>query len=119
MKLIKLQCENCGGTLEVNSDKTEVICPYCDTKLLVDDEALHIKFDDMEKTSYDIEYGKLKAQNDAMRDQYELQKQMQKDYQKEYKKQKRAFNIKRFFLFLAEFWIVIVVLVYIIYKIYF
>ena len=36
MKLIKLQCENCGGTLEVNTEKTEVICPYCNHQFITD-----------------------------------------------------------------------------------
>ena len=119
MKLIKLQCENCGGTLEVNTEKTEVICPYCDAKLLVDDEALHIKFDDMEKTSYDMEYGKLKAQNDAMLDRYEVQKQMRADYEASIKTTQRKVFLRRLGMFLAEFWIVLLLIAYLIYKIYF
>lgn len=32
---IKLTCEDCGGILEVDADKTVLTCPYCGSKKLI------------------------------------------------------------------------------------
>ncbi len=36
MPLIKAQCSNCGGILEVDSIKGSAICPFCNTPYIVD-----------------------------------------------------------------------------------
>ena len=36
MPLVKAQCTNCGGTLEVDNSKDAAICPYCNTPYIVD-----------------------------------------------------------------------------------
>lgn len=52
MKLIKIQCENCGANLEVNADLEKITCNYCGTEILLDDEVTKLKR---------IEEAKLKA----------------------------------------------------------
>ena len=36
MALVKAQCTNCGGTLDVDSGKEAAVCPYCDTPYIVE-----------------------------------------------------------------------------------
>jgi DNA-directed RNA polymerase subunit RPC12/RpoP len=42
MKILKLKCPSCGGTLE--KDEKIMYCKYCGQKLLLDDEAKNINF---------------------------------------------------------------------------
>ena len=36
MSLVKAQCTNCGGTLEVDNSKEAAVCPYCNTPYIVE-----------------------------------------------------------------------------------
>lgn len=36
MPLVKVQCTNCGGNLEVDSSKEAAICPFCNTPYVVE-----------------------------------------------------------------------------------
>lgn len=73
MKLVELKCKNCGAVLKVQPDTADIHCEHCKANYKLDDEAQHIKYDDMEKAGYDYEKGKLKA-----RQEHELEKQRQK-----------------------------------------
>lgn len=42
MKLITMRCTNCGAELEIDPDRQQVFCSYCGTKLLLDDESVHV-----------------------------------------------------------------------------
>lgn len=55
MKLIKMKCENCGATLDVNKNLDKIICNYCGAEILIDDEATKVKR---------VEDAKLKARKD-------------------------------------------------------
>ena len=44
MKLITLQCPQCHGPLQVNSDLKQATCNYCGHAFLVDDETRYVKF---------------------------------------------------------------------------
>ena len=37
MPLVKAQCTNCGGALEVDTEKKAAICPYCHEAYVVED----------------------------------------------------------------------------------
>ena len=39
-KLVKAQCTNCGGALEVDSSQAAAICPFCNTPYIVE-QAIH------------------------------------------------------------------------------
>lgn len=41
MKLVKLECPNCGAKIDINKEKN-CVCKYCGTTILVDDEAKNI-----------------------------------------------------------------------------
>ena len=43
MKLIKMKCENCGATLEVNKDLDKINCKFCGAEILIDDEAAELR----------------------------------------------------------------------------
>ena len=73
MKLVELKCKNCGGILKVQPGSTDIHCEHCKANYKLDDEAQHIKYDDMEKAGYDYEKGKLRA-----RQEHEEEKRRQK-----------------------------------------
>ncbi len=43
MKLVKMKCENCGATLEVDKDQDKIKCKYCHSEILIDDEAAELR----------------------------------------------------------------------------
>lgn len=64
MKLVELECQNCGATLKFEEGTEIVSCPYCKATYKLDDEAQHIKYDDMENSGYEFEKGRIKAQKE-------------------------------------------------------
>ena len=38
MKLVAIKCPNCKGELKVNPEKDKLVCCYCHTEFLVDEE---------------------------------------------------------------------------------
>lgn len=85
MKLVELKCKNCGAILKINPDTPEIHCEHCKANFRLDDEARHIKYDDMDKVGYEYEKGRLKA-----RHEYELEKQ-----HREIEAKERASKAKR------------------------
>ena len=59
MKLLEMKCKNCGALLKVEENAQYINCQYCNTKYKLDDEVQHIKYDDMEKSGYEFEKGRL------------------------------------------------------------
>ena len=72
MNLLEMKCKNCGALLKVEEDAKYIECQYCNTKYKLDDEVQHIKYDDMEKSGYEFEKGRIRAQQE--------QKQVQSNY---------------------------------------
>ena len=69
MKLLEMKCKNCGALLKVEEDAKYIECQYCNTKYKLDDEIQHIKYDDMEKSGYEVERGRIRAQQEQKRAQ--------------------------------------------------
>lgn len=69
MKLLEMKCKNCGALLKVEEDAKYIECQYCNTKYKLDDEIQHIKYDDMEKSGYEFERGRIRAQQEQKRAQ--------------------------------------------------
>ncbi len=67
MKLIKMQCTNCGGELEIDANSKETICPYCQTKMHIDDPSV-LSIHNPENTGYEFEKGRLKARKEILSD---------------------------------------------------
>ena len=59
-KLILMKCKACGATVQVNSEQTELICPYCKSKeLILDSDA--VKAEKVRSQAYvEVEKEKLK-----------------------------------------------------------
>ena len=66
MKLVELECKNCGGNLKVEEGTDIVTCPYCNATYKIDDEVKHVKYDDMENSGYEFEKGRIKAQKEHL-----------------------------------------------------
>lgn len=66
MKLVELECQNCGAALKVEEGTNNISCPYCKATYKLDDEAQHIKYDDMENSGYEFEKGRIKAQKEHL-----------------------------------------------------
>lgn len=69
MKLLEMKCKNCGALLKVEEDAKYIECQYCNTKYKLDDEVQHIRYDDMEKSGYEFEKGRIRAQQEQKRAQ--------------------------------------------------
>ena len=80
MKMIKLKCDQCGASLEVNSELNEILCNYCGNKILIDDEATKLSR---------MEDAKLKAK----KKNYEFEKEVQNE-KDEKKKQAEKEDLK-------------------------
>ena len=46
-KIIKLKCQECGATMEVDPDKKIIFCPYCGSKSLIE-ESDNVKISQIE-----------------------------------------------------------------------
>lgn len=66
MRLVELECQNCGAALKIDEGTNIVHCPYCNAKYKIDDEVKHVKYDDMENSGYEFEKGRIKAQKENM-----------------------------------------------------
>jgi flagellar biosynthesis/type III secretory pathway M-ring protein FliF/YscJ len=66
MRLVELECQNCGAALKIEEGADIVHCPYCDAKYKMDDEVQHVKYDDMENSGYEFEKGRIKAQKEHL-----------------------------------------------------
>lgn len=67
MKLLEMKCKNCGALLKVEENGQYINCQYCNTKYKSDDEVQHIKYDYMEKSCYEFEKGRIRAQQEQKR----------------------------------------------------
>ena len=65
MKLLEMKCKNCGALLKVEENAQYINCQYCNTKYKLDDEVQHIKYDDMEKSGYEFEKGRMRAHKES------------------------------------------------------
>ena len=66
MKLVELECENCGAALKIEEGSDTVNCPYCKASYKIDDEVKHVKYEDMENSGYEFEKGRIKAQKEHL-----------------------------------------------------
>lgn len=61
MKPIRCTCPSCGAKLSLDADNKTLTCPYCGEVVLIDDETIHVKHDNMEQVGYEFEKGRQKA----------------------------------------------------------
>lgn len=64
MKIIEIKCPSCGAAIKTNIDNPMTTCEFCGKDLFFDDETTHIKLDDMTKSGYEFEKGRILAQKE-------------------------------------------------------
>ncbi len=69
MKLLNMNCPNCGSKLSVDKESGECKCESCGGVFMLDDESTtqHIKYDNAEEAGYQFEKGRQKAQRENIR----------------------------------------------------
>lgn len=66
MEKLSLTCPKCHGTMELNETKTEMICPYCRNKIIIDDD-IDKKAERIKKIAYAREEGERLAEEAAQK----------------------------------------------------
>ncbi len=59
-----MTCPNCGANIIRKADSEVFCCEYCGSKLMVEDNSIHIKYDDPEAAGYEYEKGRQRAVNE-------------------------------------------------------
>ena len=65
MKLVDMTCPHCGASLKVDPDARECTCEFCNSKFVIDNETIHVKYDNAEESGYQFEKGRQRAQKEA------------------------------------------------------
>ena len=47
MKLVDMVCPNCGAKIQADADMGSAKCEHCGSTFLLDDEAVHVKYDNL------------------------------------------------------------------------
>ena len=70
MEIKHIKCPNCGADLTVDADKKEVVCEYCDSRFILENEYGRWNPDDAEELGYQFEKGRQRAleEQNAYRD---------------------------------------------------
>lgn len=82
MELIELKCKNCGAILKVDSTADKFVCQYCQTEILIDDEATKIKR---------VE----RAKNTAKKEKHQQELQQRQENTEQAIKEREALNQQR------------------------
>lgn len=83
-KTIKITCEDCGGVMEVDQNKSVLTCPYCGSKKLITE-------------SDEVTIARINKEADSERMSYEKEK-------REYEEELRVKKDKEFWKAIGIFW---------------
>lgn len=61
MKIINTNCPNCAAPLEIEEDNSKMLCPYCNSTFIIDDQ---IKAKHYEEAGYNFELGRQRAREE-------------------------------------------------------
>ena len=76
---IKMSCKDCGGTLEIDSSRRILVCPFCQSKEIIIDSD-NVQMQRIQSTAYkDVEMYRINAQRDIELKKLKLQSQASKD----------------------------------------
>lgn len=84
MKLIDIKCPHCGASLKIETGSKECTCQYCGAKFLIDDEVLHVQYDNAEESGYLFEKGRQRAKKEAQRGNFQPQNDKQEQLHKKH-----------------------------------
>ena len=79
MKIVQITCPNCGGKLEIDEEKKKEYCKYCGTPVILDDEIKRVQVDVTEEAGYKFEKGRIKAQEEKIREEREAREKAEKE----------------------------------------
>ena len=73
MKLIEFKCPACGADLKADPSREMMYCEYCGKKLILDDEAIHVKLsiENAKEAGFEFEQGRMQAQSSSVRAEIE------------------------------------------------
>ena len=93
MKIVEFKCPACGASLKADISRDVMYCEYCGKKLILDDEAVHIKmtFDNAREAGYEFEQGRMNAQSNNTQSEIEKIQRMIKAFS-EYDRLKNRYN---------------------------
>ena len=52
MKLVDMVCPNCGAKIQADADMESAKCEHCGSTFILDDEAVHLKYDNAYEAGY-------------------------------------------------------------------
>ena len=90
MKLDGLQCPACGGIIHITGRQEITECPFCGVSVALNDEKIHIVHDDMEQAGYAFEKGRMRAREEAKRQQAERERQQSEQERRKQEARARA-----------------------------
>ena len=61
MKIINLTCPKCGANLKTTETGGRAFCEYCGAEVILDDEKVHVQYDNAEEAGYSFEKGRQRA----------------------------------------------------------
>ena len=79
MRVVQITCPNCGGMLNIDEDKKKDYCQYCGTPVILDDEIKRVQVDVTEEAGYKFEKGRIKAQEEKIREERERRERAEKE----------------------------------------
>ncbi len=68
MRLVNMTCPNCGAQLQVDADRKQIFCEHCGTRLLIQEDIQHIRYDNAEDAGYQFEKGRQRAKAELQED---------------------------------------------------
>lgn len=110
MKLVDLTCNHCGALLKVDVNKRQATCNHCGAIILIDDEILHIQYDNAEEAGYSFEKGRQRAQAEARQERsISIGTQARKGYASNQPSKAKKGTCWKFFLWVFFFPIMITI----------
>lgn len=63
--IVKLTCEDCGGTMDINSNQNVIVCPFCGSKkIILESDEVKIAKAEVEKRQLDKDIELAKQEKD-------------------------------------------------------
>ena len=78
MRLVETKCPTCGAEMSVDADKGQCFCTFCGSKLLIDDQKIHVVYDNAAQSGYEFEKGRQQAQAELSQKQYQARMDAQR-----------------------------------------
>ena len=71
MQLVDMTCPNCGAKVQVDLENKSAVCEHCGSIFALDDEKIHLQYDNAEEAGYLFEKGRQRAQEEQRKREQE------------------------------------------------